>query len=110
MLSAVLLLCDTLIQRRALLQSFSFPRRERTGLVGETSIAGVFPSGETSVESASPDATAGLSIIAFRLEWTSLRGPRPHFSPLETSSSSMTPLAPSVIGDFAVEVLLGRGM
>jgi hypothetical protein len=29
------------------------------------------------------------------LEWTSFFGPRPHFSPLATSSSSTTPLAPS---------------
>ena len=28
---------------------------------------------------------AGLSIEAARLEWTSFDGPRPHFSPLETS-------------------------
>ena len=60
------------------------------------SMAGSLPSGETSVASAMTRCHAGLSSRALLLEWTSLRGPRPQRSPLETSSSSTTPLAPSV--------------
>src|SRR5215468_2342125 len=54
----------------------------------------VLPSSETSVRSAMIRCHAGLSTIALSEEWMSLAGPRPHFSPLETSSSSTTPLAP----------------
>src|SRR6266851_627582 len=57
-------------------------------------MAGSLPSGETSVARASTRCHAGLSRRALLLECTSLRGPRPHFSPLEMSSSSTTPLAP----------------
>ena len=49
----------------------------------------------TSVASACTRWNAGLSSRARLLEWTSFFGPRPHFSPLATSSSSTTPLAPS---------------
>ena len=58
------------------------------------SIAGVFPSGPTSVWRACTRCQAGLSTRALLLEWMSLVGPRPHRSPLEVSSHSMTPLAP----------------
>ena len=52
------------------------------------------PSAVTSVASACTRWKAGLSSRARLLECTSLPGPRPHFSPLATSSSSTTPLAP----------------
>ena len=58
------------------------------------SIAGS-PSALTSVARACTRWNAGLSSRARLLEWTSFFGPRPHFSPLDTSSSSTTPLAPS---------------
>ena len=54
----------------------------------------VLPSAETSVSSALTRCHAGLSTIAFSDEWMSFAGPRPHFSPLDTSSSSTTPFAP----------------
>ncbi len=50
-------------------------------------------------------ARRGCRCRARLLECTSFEGPRPHFSPLETSSSSTTPLAPSEIGDGAVAAL-----
>jgi hypothetical protein len=59
------------------------------------SIAGVLPSAETSVASAWTRCQAGLSTRALLLEWMSFFGPRPQSSPLEVSSHSMTPLAPS---------------
>src|SRR5262249_51214019 len=59
--------------------------------------AGVCPSGPTSVLSALIRCHDGLSTCASRLEWMSCLGPRPQRSPLETSSSSTTPLAPSEI-------------
>ena len=66
-------------------------------LSANPSIAGVFPSGPTSVWSAWTRCHAGLSTRALLLEWMSLSGPRPHFSPVTVSSHSMTPLAPSAI-------------
>ena len=69
-------------------------RRGRADGLGEASIAGS-PSALTSVASACTRWNAGLSSRARLLEWTSFFGPRPHFSPLDTSSSSTTPLAPS---------------
>ena len=53
------------------------------------------PSAVTSVFRACTRWNAGLSRRARLLECTSFFGPRPHFSPLDTSSSSTTPLAPS---------------
>ena len=58
------------------------------------SIAGSFPSSVTNVASASTKCHAGLSNRALLLECTSRRGPRPHFSPLDTNSNSITPFAP----------------
>src|SRR6266566_11029 len=49
------------------------------------------------VASASTRCHAGLSTRALLLEWMSRCGPRPQRSPLETSSTSITPLAPSVM-------------
>ena len=66
-------------------------------LSAKPSIAGSVPSGVTSVASACTRWNDGLSTRGRLPEWMSLLGPRPHFSPLETSSHSMTPLAPSVI-------------
>ena len=65
----------------------------------------VLPSSDTSVSSAFTSRQAGLSTMALSEEWMSFAGPRPHFSPLATSSSSTTPLAPSDDGDVAVGVL-----
>ena len=47
------------------------------------------------MSSACTSRHAGLSTIALSDECTSCDGPRPHFSPLDTSSSSITPFAPS---------------
>src|SRR5262245_12884124 len=58
------------------------------------SIAGA-PSAVTSVLRAWTRWKAGLSRRARLLECTSFFGPRPHLAPLETSSHSTTPLAPS---------------
>ncbi len=58
------------------------------------SIAGVFPSGPTSVCRAWTRCQAGLSTRALLLEWMSFAGPRPQSSPLEVSSHSTMPLAP----------------
>src|ERR1700752_2265735 len=58
-------------------------------------IAGSLPSAETSVFNACTRCQEGLSTRALLLEWMSFWGPRPQRSPVETSSTSMTPLAPS---------------
>ena len=60
------------------------------------SIAGS-PSALTSVASAWTRWNAGLSRRARFDECTSMVGPRPHFSPLATSSHSTTPFAPRKI-------------
>ena len=73
--------------------------RARVRVSGRTfsnqpSMAGVLPSGETSVCSACTRRHTGASTIALLEEWMSRAGPRPQRSPLATSSHSMMPLAP----------------
>ena len=92
-------------------RSFAFQRR-RAGraLSANPSMAGVLPSGETSVASAWTRCQAGLSTRALLLEWMSFFGPRPHFSPLEVSSSSHHAFGAKVHGDVAIGALAAKGM
>ena len=80
---------------RRLPRSFSFRRRRAAGPCRQSlRWPGRCRPAETSVASASTRCHAGLSTRALLLECRSCLGPRPHFSPLEISSSSTTPLAP----------------
>src|SRR5215510_6369904 len=79
-------------------------------LSAKRSIAGVFPSAETSVLSACTRCHAGLSTRALLLEWVSRFGPRPQRSPLATSSSSTTPFAPRLIVTSPPGSCDGKGM
>src|SRR6058998_1408357 len=84
--------------RRAAAAIIAFSSGESgRALAAKPSIAGSLPSDDTSVASACTRCHAGLSTRALLLEWMSCLGPRPQRSPLDTSSHSITPLAPSVI-------------
>ncbi len=63
---------------------------------------------DTSVSSACTRCHAGLSTRALLLEWTSFAGPRPHVSPLETSSQLDDALGAEAHRHDAVRVLRGR--
>jgi hypothetical protein len=73
-------------------------------------MAGSTPSADTSEFSACTRWNAGLSTLARSEEWTSLPGPRPHFSPLATTSHSITPLAPSEISSVPSRFCPADGM
>ena len=84
--------------------------RERPHLVGEAVDRRVVPSGPPASPAPAPGATPGLSTRASLLECRSCFGPRPHVSPLETSSSSINALGAEVDGHGAVEYCMRQGM
>ena len=82
---------------------------ERPHLVEEALDRGRVPVGlDERVAAPARDATPGCRCCAARLECTSAVGPRPHFSPLDTSSSSTMPLAPRLISTAPSRLLVAE--
>ena len=91
---SIFLSCASLRRRAAMSISFSSSGERGRTFSKYPSMAGSTPSVDTSVARACTRWNEGLSTDARSEEWMSCPGPRPHFSPLAISSSSITPLAP----------------
>jgi hypothetical protein len=74
-------------------------------LSANPSMAGSFPSDETSVFNAWTRCHAGLSTRALLEDWMSFRGPRPQSSPLAVISNSTMPFRAEIDRDDPVKPL-----
>ena len=97
-LDAVLLLGNLLVQAAGRLRDhFLFRGGERTGLVGEAVDRRRIAVGRDQRRECLHQVPGRAVNHGFQAGVDVFSRARPHFSPLETSSSSTTPLAPSVI-------------